>query len=181
MKKSNLINSYVGRRVIISFAGILFAIACLSQARAQADVNITSVTVTADKRVRPTVVETPPSKTQPGQPAVRVIPPPEVLRCSVTVHSYWDDDASQAMLVVVVPVEVSIVSHPPNAVVYKAGGTSPWAGYIVFSLGDMAVQQKITVEFTFTKSTTGNNKVSAYAYSATPDPNPSNNYKDASY
>lgn len=181
MKKINLITSYVTRRIVMSLAGILFAIVGFSQARAQADVNITSVTVTADERVRPTTVgEFPASQRQPG-PGVKVIPPPEVLKCSVTVHSYWDDDASQAMLVVVLPVEVSIVSHPSNAVVYKAGGTSPWAGYIVFSLGDMAVQQKITVEFTFTKSTTGNNKVSAYAYSATPDPNPSNNYKDASY
>jgi hypothetical protein len=45
----------------------------------------------------------------------------------------------------------------------------------------MAVQQSITVEFIFTKSPTGNNKVGAYAYSATPDPNPANNYKDATY
>ena len=36
------------------------------------------------------------------------------------------------------------------------------------------------VEFTFTKSQYGN-KVGAYAYSSSPDPNPANNYKDATY
>ena len=163
----------------LSVASILFALVCSSQERAQADVNITTLTITGGKLTRPTtIVENPPSNRQPGP---RTVPSPETLKCSINVHSYWDDDAKNVMLVVVVPVEVSIVSHPANATVYKAGGTSPWAGYIVFNLGDMAVQQNITVEFSFTKSTTGNNKVSAYAYSATPDPNPSNNYKEASY
>lgn len=151
-----------------------------AQARYQADVNITAVSIMAAKPSRPTI--TGEFSTSRDQPGVKIVPVAENLRCAVTVHSYWDDDAHDAMLVVVVPVEVTIVSHPVNATVYKAGGgNSPWAGYIVFNLGNMAVQQSITVEFTFTKSPTGNNKVGAYAYSATPDPNPANNYKDATY
>ena len=153
-----------------------------AQARAQADVSITSVTITAAKPQRPTVVGEPTSPREPGPGArIKQVPADNILKCTITVHSYWDDDAHQAMLVVVVPVEVSVVSSPANATVYKAGSASPWAGYLVFSLGNMAVQQSITVEFTFTKSTTGVNKVGAYAYSASPDPNPANNFKEASY
>ena len=165
------------------FTGIIFlfvAVNGFAQARSQADVNITAVTITAAKPSR--VTTTGDFSISKDQPGVKIVPAAENLKCAVTVHSYWDDDANDAMLVVVVPVEVTIVSHPANATVYKAGGgSSPWAGYIVFNLGNMAVQQSITVEFTFTKSPTGNNKVGAYAYSATPDPNPANNYKDATF
>lgn len=148
-----------------------------AQERAQADVNITTATLTAVKS-RATTSSGLGTKDQP----FKVVPAAENLKCAVTVHSYWDDDAYDAKLIVVLPVEVSIVSMPSNATAYKAGGgASPWTGYLVFNLGNMAVQQSITVEFTFTKSTTGNNKVSAFAYSATPDPNPANNYKDATY
>lgn len=179
MKKTTIIQPVICRKCFTAIISILLGLASFSQARTQADVNITAVTLTAGKLSRATTTgEFSSSKNQPG---VKVVPPTENIKCAVSVHSYWDDDASQAMLIVVLPVEVSIVSYPANATVYKAGGTSPWAGYIVFSLGDMAVQQTITVEFIFTKSTTGNNKVSAYAYSATPDPNPSNNYKEATY
>ena len=102
------------------------------------------------------------------------------IKCKITVHNENDDDANQTMLVVVVPVEVSILSNPSNAIISKAGGTSPFAGYLTFNLGNMYVGQNITVEFTFTKSKYGN-KVGAYAFSASPDPNPANNYKDATY
>ena len=82
---------------------------------------------------------------------------------------------------IVQPVEVSVVSMPSNATLDPSvNATQPFAGYITFNLGHMAVQQNITVEFTFTKSKYGN-KVGAYAYSLSPDPNPANNYKEASY
>ena len=176
MKKIRIANSLC-TKLFTGIASIFFSMVCFSQERAQADVNITAVTLTAVKS-RVTTTSGTGTKDQP----LKAVASPENLKCTVTVHSYWDDDASDARLIVVLPVEVTIVSMPSNATVYKAGGgTSPWAGYLVFNLGNMAVQQSITVEFTITKSTTGNNKVSAYAYSATPDPNPSNNYKDATY
>ena len=178
MKKIISISSLIGNKFLAAVISMGFALSGFSQERAQADVNITAMTITATKPSRATT--TGEFGTSRDQRGVKIVPGAENLKCSITVHSYWDDDANDVKLVVVVPVEVSIVSQPANATVYKAGGgTSPWAGYLVFSLGDMAVQQSITVEFTFTKSPTGNNKVSAYAYSATPDPNPSNNYKDA--
>ena len=180
MKKIKNINRIICTKLLAVIFIMFLAINGFAQARAQADVNITAVTITAAKPSRSTT--TGEFSTSRDQPGVKVVPGAENLKCAITVHSYWDDDAQEAMLVVVVPVEVSIVSAPSNATVYKSGGGgSPWAGYLVFSLGNMAVQQSITVEFTFTKSPTGNNKVGAYAYSATPDPNPANNYKDATY
>jgi hypothetical protein len=163
--------------IVVSIASALFTSA---QARSQADVSISSMSITAVRPGRPTtVVSNPPST--PNQPGVKTtaLPGGDVLKCTITVHSYWDDDAHSAMLVVVLPVEVSIVSNPSNATVNKING-SAFAGNLVFNLGQMAVNQTITVEFTFTKSQYGN-KVGAYAYSATPDPNPANNYKDATY
>lgn len=148
-----------------------------AQARAQADVSVTTVSLTAAKSRSTISGELGKSRDQPG---AKVVPAGDNLKCTITVFSHNDDDANQTMLVVVVPVEVSIVSNPSNATIFRAGGTSPFAGYLIFSLGNMAVGQSITVEFTFTKSVYGN-KVGAYAYSASPDPNPANNYKDATY
>ncbi len=164
------------------FSLLISASDCLAQARAQSDVSITSITIVP----APSLVKRPPKvpvnvPILPNVPAEKVPPPADLnLRCTITVHNENDDDANQTMLTVVVPVEVSIVANPFNAVVYKAGGTSPYAGYLVFNLGNMAVGQNITVEFTFTKSLYGN-KVGGYAYSASPDPNPANNYRDAVY
>lgn len=180
MKKIKIINHFTYTKVLTGFSLMLITINGFAQARSQADVNITAVTITPTKPSR--AITTGDFSASGIERGVKIVAPAENLKCAVTVHSYWDDDAQDAMLVVVLPVEVSVVSAPANATVYKAGGgTSPWAGYIVFNLGNMAVQQSITVEFTFTKSSTGNNKVSAFAYSATPDPNPANNYKDATY
>jgi hypothetical protein len=163
--------------IVISVISTLYVSA---QARSQADVNISGMSITAVRPGRPTTIASnPPSS--PAQPGVKTttLPLGDVLKCSITVHSYWDDDAHSAMLVVVLPVEVSIVSNPSNAIVNKING-SAFAGNLVFNLGQMAVNQSITVEFTFTKSQYGN-KVGAYAYSSTPDPNPANNYKEVTY
>ena len=154
---------------IISF--LLISIAGLAQARWQADVSITSVNIVpAIRKARPQeIVKTPETKTS------------DNLKCTITVHNENDDDARGTMLLVVLPVEVSVVSLPSNATLPSSVTTSqPFAGYILFNLGQMAVQQNITLEFTFTKSKYGN-KVGAYAYSESPDPNPANNYKDATY
>jgi hypothetical protein len=126
-----------------------------AQERAQADVSISKLTLT-----------------EPTKPTK-----PESLKCTITVHNENDDDANEAQLIMLVPVEVSIVSHPSNASVHKSG---PWACYLIFSLGHMTVGQDITVEFAFTKSKYGN-KVGGYAYSKSPDPEPANNYKDATF
>jgi len=148
-----------------------------SQARWQADVSITSVTIapaSIKKVPRPTD-----NINKPTEKVVQAVD--DNLKCTITIHNENDDDAWGTMMVVVLPVEVSVVSMPSNATLDPSVTTAqPFAGYITFNLGHMAVQQNITVEFTFTKSKYGN-KVGAYAYSLSPDPNPANNYKDATY
>jgi len=175
--KSHELKTLFSLGVLILISTIVF-----SQERAQADVSITSVILTDVKikvPIKPVSEHAPGTIPNPGPDKLSLASSGN-LKCSITVHNENDDDANQTMLVVVVPVEVSIVSNPSNATVYKAGGTSPFAGYLVFNLGNMAVGQNITVEFTFTKSVYGN-KVGGYAYSASPDPNPANNYKDATF
>ena len=170
------------RKFLSLHLGISFSAFCEAQERAQADVSIITVTLTPAPTIKKPVTRPVNLPANPATP-VEYSPPPadSILRCIITVHNENDDDANQVVMTVVVPVEVSVVSKPANATVYKsAGGSSPFAGYLVFSLGNMTVGQNITVEFTFTKSKYGN-KVGAYAYSASPDPNPANNYKDAVY
>jgi hypothetical protein len=179
MKKMKIINRIIAVKLFALLIIMLMATNGFAQARSQADVSVSGMSITAVRPARPTIVSNPPST--PNQPGVKTtaIPVGDVLKCTITVHSHWDDDAHSAMLVVVLPVEVSVVSNPSNAIVNKING-STFAGNLVFNLGQMAVNQSITVEFTFTKSQYGN-KVGAYAFSSTPDPNPANNYKDVTY
>ena len=148
-----------------------------AQARWQADVSVTSVTIAPASLKK--VTKGTDDINQPQQKVVQAAD--DNLKCTVTIHNENDDDASGTMMVVVLPVEVSVVSLPSNATLDPAvTATQPFAGHIIFNLGHMTVQQNVTVEFTFTKSKYGN-KVGAYAYSDSPDPNPTNNYKDATY
>ena len=163
------------------FLLILLCNRASAQARFQSDVSISTITVVAapvgkqPPKLSSNVATSPKAPAQQSPLALDAN-----LKCTIVVHNENDDDAHAAMLLVILPVEVSIISVPANCTVYKAGGTSPLAAYLVFNLGNMAVQQNITLEFTFTKSQFGN-KVGAYAYSASPDPNPANNYKDVVY
>lgn len=158
---------------------------CFAQERAQADVSITSVTL-KDAASNTAIISNQPSTNitaGPGSQRTKVAktePLSQELKCSITVHSYHDDDAYPTTLIVLLPVEVTVSSYPANATLHKSSSNSTFVGYISFDLGQMSVGQNITVEFTFAKSKYGN-KVGAYAYSGTPDPNPTNNYKEASY
>jgi hypothetical protein len=81
--------------------------------------------------------------------------------------------------VVCLPVEVSVLSMSAGGTTHTASTSTTYIAYITFDLGHMAVGQNNTVTFTYTKSKY-TNKVGAFAYSGSPDPNPTNNYKDAS-
>ncbi|MEP6676233.1 MAG: hypothetical protein ABJA78_13810 [Ferruginibacter sp.] len=165
------------KKIILPIAAAMISVAAVAQARWQADVSITSVTITpgaVKKLTKPTD-----NINKPTEKTVQAVD--DNLKCSITIHNENDDDAQGTMMVVVLPVEVSVVTMPSNAKLDPSvTAAQPFAGYITFNLGHMAVQQNITVEFTFTKSKYGN-KVGAYAYSLSPDPNPVNNYKDATY
>ena len=164
---------------------VFFFILCLSlittetfsQARAQADVSITSLTLT-EVKTKTVVPNT--SATSVNSPTTKAVLVANDLKCIITVHNENDDDAYETKLVVVLPVEVSVSNLPPNATVYTASPNSTFVGYVMVNLGHMYVGQNISIEFNFKKSQYGN-KVGAYAFSASPDPNPTNNYKEATF
>lgn len=148
-----------------------------AQARWQADVSISSVSIS------------PASMKKVSKPRENInVPEPKIaqavgdnLKCTITIHNENDDDAWGTMMVVVLPVEVTVVSMPSNAKLDPSvTAAQSFAGHLIFNIGHMTVGQNVTVEFTFTKSKYGN-KIGAYAYSDSPDPNPANNYKDATY
>ncbi len=158
------------KQILLLVTCMIFAAALSAQERWQADVNITSITLADASNLR-----TPPPKNYTG-----ATPLPNI-KCSITVHNENDDDAWNTMLTVVLPVEVSVVSIPSNATLDKSvTSTQHFAGNITFNLGHIAVGQNVTVDFVFTKSKY-TNKVGAFAYSDSPDPNPANNYKDATF
>ena len=164
-------------RLFLTFLFLLSAHCVFAQARWQADVSVSNVSISAaslKKVSRPTN-----NINKPKQIIVEAAD--DNLKCSITIHNENDDDAWGTMMVVVLPVEVSVVSMPSNATLDPSvSATQSFAGHIIFNIGHMTVGQNVTVEFAFTKSKYGN-KVGAYAYSDSPDPNPTNNYKDASY
>jgi hypothetical protein len=153
------------RIIILSiiFLMLLSANSSHAQARWQADVSITSVTIGAAglkkvSRVTDNI----------NKPQTKVVQPvDDNLKCTITIHNENDDDARGTMMVVVLPVEVSVVAIPSNATLDPSvTATQNFAGHIIFNIGHMTV---------------GQNEVGAYAYSDSPDPNPANNYKDATY
>ena len=162
--------------------GIISAVIVHGQARSQADVSVIAVTL-SNASIRPTTTIANPNTGQViknPKPLESKITASQNLTCSITVHNENDDDAYETVLVAILPVEVDVVTKPANATVHKLSASSLFTGYVTFNLGHMTVGQNITVEFTFSKSKYGN-KVGAYAYSLTSDPNPANNYKDATF
>jgi len=176
MKKYNNLPGGIFK-LLPAFMFLLLTNNSLAQARWQADVSITAVTLTAGAlKKAPKVTD---NINKPQEKVVQAAD--ENLKCTITIHNENDDDAWGTMMVVVLPVEVTVVNMPANAKLDPSVTTAqPVAGHIIFTIGHMAVGQNVTVEFTFTKSKYGN-KVGAYAYSDSPDPNPANNYKDAVY
>ena len=178
--KNNSKSSRFTRLVIAGFSifMIISANNLFAQARWQADVSIASVAIVSSPNLKKTSRGTD-NINKPQQKVVQA--GEENLKCAITIHNENDDDAWGTMMVVVLPVEVTVISLPANAALDKSvTATQPVAGHIIFNIGHMTVGQNVTVEFTMTKSKYGN-KVGAYAYSDSPDPNPANNYKDAVY
>jgi len=164
---------------------ILTTMALTAQARWQADVSISSMSLGAATIVKqPPILNNPklPGNTNSGTttPTNTSGSATSNLKCSITVHNENDDDAYGTTLIVTLPVEVSVVSMSAGGTTHTASTSTNYIAYITFDLGHMTVGQNSTVEFTFTKSQYVN-KVGAFAYSASPDPNPTNNYKDATF
>lgn len=126
-----------------------------SQARWQADVQIQAMTITCN---------------DPGRITTRV---------TVKNHNY--DEAKNTMLLILLPVEVKTISVPKNCLVLNASLPTGigWAGCLQCKLSNLGVNKETTVSITTTRSSYGN-RIGVFAYSESPDPEPGNNYKEAS-
>lgn len=167
---------------ILTIGSVLIASAAAS-AQPQAgpsDISITAISLTAAGQLKKVPAIS--NNTNPANRPVNVVASDDILKCAITVHNGNGGRTRQTTLVVSLPVDVTIVSNPSNAVVNKTGdqNRSGMPGCLVFDLFNMSPGVDISVEFTFTKSAQGN-KVGAFVYSACPDPDPANNYKDATY
>lgn len=106
--------------------------------------------------------------------------PPNNLKCTITVHNENSSAADETVLVVVLPADVVILSLPANATQHKSGSNPAFPGYMTFNLGQIRAGQSIAVNFAFIRLN-NSSRLSAYTYSVTPDLNPANNFKDASF
>ncbi|MDP4244877.1 MAG: hypothetical protein Q8932_03440 [Bacteroidota bacterium] len=150
-----------------------------AQERWQADVSIPSMTLAyASVTKQPPILTNPklPNSTSSGTTTPTAS---SNVVCTITVHNENDDDAYGTTLVVCLPVEVSVLSMSSGGTTHTASTGTQYIAYLSFDLGHMTVGQNSTVSFTYTKSKY-TNKVGAFAYSGSPDPNPTNNYKEAS-
>jgi hypothetical protein len=129
----------------------------LAQARNQADVQIQSITANQSINLFPV----------PGQR----------LNCDVTVFSFNDDTAYNVILNVILPVEVTVLSVPTGCAAIPTTSGS-WHSSVQCQLGTLNVGDSKTIRIattlprlSFVAKTFG-----AFAWSATPDPRPGNNY-----
>jgi hypothetical protein len=164
----------------ISIALIVCATASAQQGATTSDISITSISLSAAGPLKKTLAVS--NNANSGNRPVTMTASDDILKCAITVHNDNSGNTRLTTLVITLPVDVTIVSNPFNAVVSKTGDQNRWGmpGCLVFDLFNMSPGSDKTIEFTFTKSTQGN-KVGAYVYSACPDPDPVNNFKNASY
>jgi len=129
----------------------------LAQARNQADVQIQSITATQSFSLFPVL----------GQR----------LNCDVTVFSFNDDTAHNVTLNVILPVEVTVLSVPTGcAAIPTASGS--WHSSVQCNLGTLNVGDSKTIRIatTLPRLPVVAKTFGAFAWSATPDPRPGNNY-----
>lgn len=165
----------------IIFLMLLSANNGFAQARAQADVSITSVTIVPAPSLFTRSAKIPNNPVIPNVPAEKVATPIDAnLKCTITVHNENGGLAFQTKLVVLLPVETTIISNLNSSTEYRSNGNRGSLGSLLIDLSHIGVGQDRLIEFTFTRSAYGST-VGAYVFSGTPDPNPANNYKDATY
>ena len=141
----------------------------LSQLTGKADLSITSVSIADDITKR-------------GGDPINAKTTFANLKCTITIHNESNSLANQTKLVVVLPVDITIVSNQNNSTTYVSGNGNRggWPGSLLIDLFNVSPGQDRIIEFTFTRSAYGNS-IGAYIFSGCPDPNPANNYKDATY
>jgi hypothetical protein len=179
-RKITGMKSFTKNILTISIALMAGAVAFAQPQASPSDISITAISLTPAGQ--PKKIPAVSNNANPGNRPVTITASDDILKCTITVHNGTGGNTRLTTLVVTLPIDVTIVSNPSNAIVNKTGDQNRWGmpGSLVFDLFNMSPGSDITIEFTFTKSTQGN-KIGTYVYSACPDPNPANNYKDAVY
>lgn len=133
--------------------------AALAQARSQADVRIQSINATQFFSFFPT--------------------PDTFLNCDVTVYSDHDDSAVNVVLNVLLPVEVRVTSVPSGCAAIPTS-SGAYHSAVQCHLGTLNVGQSKAVRITTTlpRLSVVAKTFGAFAWSLTPDPQPSNNYRE---
>ena len=164
----------------ISIAFIVCTAASGQQGATPSDLSITALSLSPAGPLKKTPAIS--NNANSGNRPVTTTPSDDILKCSITVHNDNTGHTRMTTLVVTMPVDVTIASNTFSGVVSLTGDQNRWGmpGCLVFDLFNMSPGTDITIEFTFTKSVHGN-KVGAYVYSASPDPEPANNFKNAVY
>ena len=172
--------SFMRNTLAIIIAIMVCATVSGQQGATPSDISITAISLTAAGTLKktPAISNNANSVNRP----VTITPSDDILKCTITVHNDNTGHTRLTTLVVTMPVDVTIVSNTFSGVVSLTGDQNRWGmpGCLVFDLFNMSPGTDKTIEFTFTKSVQGN-KVGAYVYSASPDPEPANNFKNASY
>lgn len=103
----------------------------------------------------------------------------DLINFKVAVKNYNDDDTRNVMLTILLPVEVSVKNLPANCKLVNAASApnNPYVGCVQCKLGNLSVNQTTEVIITTTRSKYVN-RFGAFVYGETPDPDPSNNFKE---
>lgn len=155
-------------RYVIFFGFLLMTNLFVSgQGSSQADLSIISITIMDDIAVRGGIKTD--AKTTFAD-----------LKCTITIHNGNGGLAFQSMLLVQLPAEIKLLSVSGPYTEYKSLGNRGWPGALLIELSHISAGTDRMVEITFTRSASGN-KVGAFAFSGSSDPNPANNFKEATY
>lgn len=163
-KISGLVKGFcVSSFLIISLPGS-------SQLQSKADLSITSITIADDIITR-------------GGGTINAKTTFANLKCTITVHNETGNTVNQVMLAVILPPDITIVSNTNVTTEYRSGtgNRGGWLGSLVFEHLMMSDGQDLVIEFIFTRSLTHTNTIGTYVFSGSPDPDPSNNSKSATY
>ncbi len=155
-------------KYVIFFGSLLITNLLVSgQGSSQADLSITSITIADNIAIRGGI--TTDAKTTFAD-----------LKCTITIHNGNGGLAFQGMLLVQLPTEIKLLSVSGPYTEYKSLGNRGWPGALLIELSHISAGTDRMVEITFTRSSYGN-KIGAFAFSGCSDPNPANNFKEATY
>ena len=144
-----------------------FPFVAFSQLASKSDLSITSIKIADDVQTRNG--STPNVKTTFAN-----------LKCTIIIRNDAGHTAFQPKLVVILPEFITLLSVSNTYVTFYTMGNRGWPGTLLIDFDNIPVGGEKIVEFTFTRSN-NENTIGAYVFSGCPDPNPSNNSKEATY